>query len=649
MKVALLMLSHEDDRGSLQNNHIPLAIGVIGEFLRLNFSKENLELDLFKRPSQFDTYLKNHSPDIIMLSNYMWNENLNLFYAQLVKKISPKTLIIMGGPNISINLFDKEDFLRENSSIDILVEGDGEIVSLKLLNKYYELDKSILHLKSAKTINCFAFDHLNREFLTSNIEDTRLGVEKTSLDEIPSPYLSGLMDVFLEDGAIPLLESNRGCPYSCTFCQQGTKYFSKIRFFEGSRIHDEILYIAKRCKELNVNITIVEFADPNFGQYKQDLDVFEGIREAQDLYDFPAVVYCSTGKSQAERIMKHSKILKPGSIMIRAAMQSMNPETLATVARKNLAKQVFEDFSKEGVETYSDIMLGLPMETYKSYVDGVLQLIDSNIDEFSMPQTLVLKGTPMEKTEYLEKYDIKTKSRVIPECTGLYGEDSIEVHEFEDMIMHTSSMSFDDYLKCRQFVLIVMIFHNTRLLKHIYKFLDSREIKRSIFFREIFNASINSETFKPVFDDFLKLTKGELLHECIMPNNADLDALTSNKIYKFLSIALIKHQSSMIEIVTTALDNPKIKMSQEEGEFFIEMFQNAFLTDIQIDRETITKELPLSISSVFDSKTYECFLTEFQLDRIDNLIATYPKLEDQENKLPYHLRPPNMVKTIRFS
>ena len=109
-----------------------------------------------------------------MLSNYMWNENLNLFYAQLVKKISPKTLIIMGGPNISINLFDKEDFLRKNSSIDILVEGDGEIVSLKLLNKFYELDKSILHLKSAKTINCFAFDHINREFLTSNIEDTRL-------------------------------------------------------------------------------------------------------------------------------------------------------------------------------------------------------------------------------------------------------------------------------------------------------------------------------------------------------------------------------------------------------------------------------------------------------------------------------------------
>ena len=140
MKIALLMLSHEDEKGALQNNHIPLSTGVIGEFLRLNFDKDILELDLFKRPSQFETYLKNNSPDIVMLSNYMWNENLNIFYAQLVKNLLPNTLVIMGGPNISINLPVKEKFLRKNKCIDILVEGDGEIVSLRLLNKFYELD-----------------------------------------------------------------------------------------------------------------------------------------------------------------------------------------------------------------------------------------------------------------------------------------------------------------------------------------------------------------------------------------------------------------------------------------------------------------------------------------------------------------------------
>tara|TARA_B110000238_G_C16124926_1_gene438777 strand:- start:1094 stop:2761 length:1668 start_codon:yes stop_codon:yes gene_type:complete len=554
----------------------------------------------------------------------------------------------MGGPNVSINLASKEEFLRENSCIDILVEGDGEIVSLKLLNKYCELEKSIKQLKNLKTINCFAYDHIANKFLVGELEDTRLGMEKMSLDEIPSPFLSGLMDVFFEDGAIPLLESNRGCPYSCSYCQQGTKYFSKIRFYDGSRIQDELLYIAKRREELGVNISIVEFADPNFGQYKQDLDVFEGIKKTQDLYDFPSQIWCSTGKSQAERIMKHAKILKPGSIMIRAAMQSMNAETLKEVARKNLPKEVFEDFSKDGVETYSDIMLGLPMETFTTYIDGVLVLIDSNIDEFSMPQTLVLKGTPMESSDYLHKFDIKTKSRVIPECTGLYWHSSSKVNEYEHMIMHTSTMGFDDYLECRKFVLIIMIFHNTRLLKNIYKFLDHQNIKRSVFFREIFNASLASETFAPVFNDFIELTKQELFDKDIVPEDADLEEITSNKIYKFLSIALMKYKTSLVEIVSTALNNPTIEIDKEEVQFFIEMFKNRFMNDIVTDREIVTKSFPPKISDVFGSKKYECFLSDFQLDRIESLVNSYPKKEDQENKLPYQLRPSNMIKTIRF-
>ena len=104
MKIAISMLSHENNTGTLQNVHMPLSIGVIGEFLRLNFDKENIEINLFKRPSKFDMYLKNNLPDVVMLANYMWNENLNLFYASLVKKLSPKTLVIMGGPNVSIYL-----------------------------------------------------------------------------------------------------------------------------------------------------------------------------------------------------------------------------------------------------------------------------------------------------------------------------------------------------------------------------------------------------------------------------------------------------------------------------------------------------------------------------------------------------------------
>lgn len=649
MKIALLMLSHEDESGSVQNVFMPLSIGVIAEFLKLNSKDGDLEIELFKRPSKFEEYLKSTKPDVVLFGNYMWNEALNLYYASRLKTQLDNCLIVMGGPNVSVNLEGKETFLAQNPQIDILVEGDGEIVSLEILKQYEMLGKSIEQTKNKRIMNCFAYDHSAKLLMCGDVEDTRIGVGKTSLDEIPSPYISGIMDVFFEDNAIPLLESNRGCPYACTYCQQGTKYFSKVRFFEGSRIGDEIAYIARKKNELGLNMSIVEFTDPNFGMYKQDLDVFEGIRNSQDLYDFPKQVWCSTGKSQANRILTHAKMLKPDSIMIRAAMQSMNQETLKQVERKNLDISVFEQFSNDGVETYSDVMLGLPLETSETYVSGILELIDSNIDEFSMPQTLVLKGTPMEATDYLNKFDIQTRNRVIPECTGVYGDEKTPVFEYEQMIMHTSTMDFDGYLECRKFALIVMIFHNTRMLKNIYRYLDHKQIKRSALLNGIYRASLSSDKFAPVYDGFLQLVQMELLDKMQLPEGADLEELTANKVYKFLSVALMSHRLALVELVQSALADVSISMSEVERDFFIEMLNDTFFQVSENEAKPVKKSLISSISSAFDSEYYECFLSDFQQERISNLKDLYPKSEDRENKLPYHLRPSNMIKTIRFA
>lgn len=648
MNIALTLLSHEEENGNLQNIHMPLSIGVLAEFLNLKFTKTSLDINLFKRPSKFDKYYQNQSPDVVLMGNYMWNENLNLFYAALVKKHFPNCLIVIGGPNISTNIQGKGIFLKQNTCIDILVEGDGEIVCLEILNSFYDNNLNIKTLKKEKISNCYSLNHKTSDFYISEGQDTRLGIAgKMSLDEIPSPYLSGFMDEFFEHGAVPLLESNRGCPYACTYCQQGTKYFSKVRFFEGARIKDELIYISKLVKKRNLKMNIVEFADPNFGQYKQDLKVFQGIRQVQDMFYYPSQVWCSTGKSQAPRILEYAKILKPNSIMIRAAMQSMNVETLKSIERKNLPSEVFESFSDEGVETYSDIMLGLPLETLRSYISGILKLVDSKIDEFSMPQTLVLKGTPMESVDYIKKYEIKTKVRVIPECIGFYGPDKVHVMEFENVITENSTLSSSDYLECRKFVLIVMIFHNARLLSTVYRYLDYKGIPRSNLLRAIFDCALLSLSFRPLINKFIDLTREELLEFEELPKNSDIDNLTSNKIYKFLSIALMHYKLSLIEIFSTAL--LKIGLNFEEKEFFSDILNDVLLTDLMTDRTRISKPIPKFAIGAFKSKsTYECFLTDFQIKKITHLAQLYPKKADQENKLPYHLRPANITKTIRF-
>src|SRR3972149_4639162 len=82
-----------------------------------------------------------------------------------------------------------------------------------------------------------------------NVERTsRIGLKGSalSLNDIPSPYLTGLFDKFFKHAGIPLIETNRGCPFTCTFCQQGGEYYTKVVHFDVSRVREEIMYIADR-------------------------------------------------------------------------------------------------------------------------------------------------------------------------------------------------------------------------------------------------------------------------------------------------------------------------------------------------------------------------------------------------------------------
>ena len=650
MKIVLALLAHENDKGVLQNRYFPLSIGLVAEFIKANI-KSPLEISLFKKPSELTKYLEKNDPDIVMLGNYMWIEKLNLFFLKKIKKKNKRILTVLGGPNLSLDNKKNENFLKENTHVDIIIEGDAEIVAKNIVESFIANNQDIDKVINSKIPNTIAIEKKSGKIIFGEKEDSRIGVGDIKLEHIPSPYLSGAMDVFFEDGAIPLLESNRGCPYSCSFCQQGTNYFSRIRYYDESRVKNELIYIAKKVKNKKLNMNIVEFTDPNFGMYKNDVKIFKHIREVQDKYSYPENVYCSSGKSQPERIMETAKILKKGSIMIRATVQSMNEETLKNIARKNLPVKIFRNMASAGIETYSDVMLGLPNETKKTHIDGILYLIDNGIDEFSMLQTILLKGTEMEKDDYIDRYGLKTKYRVIPECDGVYkiNNDEERVTETEKIIYQTNTLSFKDYLECRKFNLLTMIFHNTRLMRPIYKYLDSKNIDRSVVLKSIYEyLSRNKNPLNDLLESFIIATKNEISEkDLFFKKNQNLEDVTSNKMYKFLTIALLNYKNEIKNLI----EQQSLNYFENKKDHFIimDIINSSFLSSYDVKQEEKVVKLNDNLSKIFMMSQIRISLTKFQKNQIESLTKLYDSKSDIESKLAYHLRPVNMIKNIDYN
>ena len=88
-----------------------------------------------------------------------------------------------------------------------------------------------------------------------------------------------------------MIESNRGCPYSCTFCAWGAAVGNKIAKKETEVNQAEAEYIAHRSSQ-----DIWYFADGNFGVFKEDLEFAYKLKELSDTYGHPKKLNFNTAK-----------------------------------------------------------------------------------------------------------------------------------------------------------------------------------------------------------------------------------------------------------------------------------------------------------------------------------------------------------------
>ena len=469
------------DQQSLASDVVPAAIGGLAELIEKNFE---ISTRLFKQPQILLTELEVNQPQIIGFSNYIWNANLALKIAHLVKKTFPNIMIIFGGPNISSDDKELNSYLLEHRCIDYVVLKEGESGIINLIN--FLINKKTSYLSDeSEVIKSVAYLNSEQKLIKGDLE------RFMNLEALPSPYLSGKLDEWLDGKWLPVIQTNRGCPFTCTFCTEGQTYWSKVRKKPVDLLENELRYIAEKITSNKIHRNDLLIADSNFGMYDQDLEVARSIADIQNQFDFPTYINVATGKNKKEKVLEVAAIVK-GAMKLAGSVQSLDSKVLLNIKRDNIQPESLMDMaleaSKIGTNTYSEVILGLPGDTIEAHLLTLQKLIDAGFTTIAMYQMMLLPATEMDKKETREKYGFVSRFRILPRCFGTYNflDTEINIAEIEEIVIAHDSLSIEDYLLCRRFNLITTIFYNDGVFLEFHRILLQQNISSFQWLNKIF-------------------------------------------------------------------------------------------------------------------------------------------------------------------
>lgn len=463
----------------------PLNIGYVGSYAKKVFGND-VDISLFKYPNDFLKTIKHCKPDVVGFSHYTWSKDINNQISVYTKKLYPTTKIIFGGPNINYSYRGYERFFKTYPQADFYVCYFGSIPFSLIINNILFPDgreiPSVVY-KSKKGI----------------IDNSSLSY-KFNIKELSSPYLDGTLDKFFDTRLIPIIETSKGCPYSCTFCSQCQASKNKIYFYDLKIIKDELKYIAQKVKNTNILL----FADSNFGIGKNDIEIAKYVSKMTKTYNYPNKLSVTWAKNQP-KIYEIAKILNNTEII--ASLQSLDEKVLSNVKRKNISLSVYKNITNKVNElkgvSGTEIMLALPGETKESHINTLKQLFDWNVSNIVCYNTLILEGSELSMMREEGNFNCTTKFRLIDSSYGLY--DNMYSFETEEGIRSTDDMSEEDILFFRPVHWLIQFLWSYKFYKGLLTYLQSRNINPLDYIMQVIDSSKYSLVFPKVtklFNEF---------------------------------------------------------------------------------------------------------------------------------------------------
>ena len=359
--------------------------------------------------------LLSHKPEIIGIGVYIWNAVESARLVATIKKVSPQTIIILGGPEVSYAP------MRVNFEMaDYILQGEGDTA-------FYELCKAIL----------------------GGLSPTMQIIQATAADlnaiKLPYDYYND------EDVANRYIyvEASRGCPFLCEFCLSSID--EKVRNFDCDQILEALEKLWQR------GVRSFKFIDRTFNlNIKIASRLLDFFLDKFDAHGEPCFVHFEVIPDHFPDALKERIAHFPAaSLQLEIGIQTLNPEVARNIHRnlklEKIEKNIHFLEHETAAHMHLDLIVGLPGETLESFGNNLNRICAMTGSEIQIGILKKLSGTT------LNRHDQQ------------FGMIYADTPPYD--ILKNDLLSFEDIQKMKRFARFWDLFYNSGNFKHATRLL----------------------------------------------------------------------------------------------------------------------------------------------------------------------------------
>ena len=451
-------------------------------------------------------------PKVVMFSVYVWNVGIAREVARVIKQLRPDIYTVFGGPYSEYK--EDPEYFQKHPYIDFTCQTDG--YGEPFINEF------LYQIETDKDWDKVPF-MVRKEGYSPVIFNKRGFIWPKRMFERNSEYLFKVKSERVAGlTTMVVYETQRGCPYGCTFCEWSGGINSKVAFRPTEDFIEDFRWLAD-----NHLLEDVQIVDANLGQLDRDVELIRELCEMKIRYGVPnIVVLAGLSKSRKTNVYKIDTLLAQHGLSngCKISIQDMDPQVLKNIERvdepwENQFK-FYDGLRKEfRIRLRAEMIRGLPGTTLANYyiAAGEMSKYKMFWDKYAWH---LLPTSPASNPDYMKKFKIEAIDLYTDSMKdAAFNAKMLDDDEFSKIgglvndpafvqpskvVVATMSYTREEYAEMIVSDSIIFTMETEGYLARITEYLNTIGIPHSTFYKRFYDTFIDQKYLNPIQFSVLK-------------------------------------------------------------------------------------------------------------------------------------------------